>query len=162
MLSIVMTAVFLVVTVLLMIPRWKRNVAARERKVYLFMPSGVTEKSLWVMISIAAGIGEEITYRGVMWGLLTRMTGSLWIAALIASAIFALSHYMQGWTSVAAILGFALVFHALVWLTGSLIPAMVLHALYDMTAGMVYSYFGVRLGYPPEGIPPKEEKTFSI
>jgi membrane protease YdiL (CAAX protease family) len=145
-------AFFLGVIVSVMIPQWKQNVLTRERKVYLFMPRGATEKSLWVLISLVAGIGEEIIYRGVTWTLFTRLTGSIWLAAVIASIVFAFSHYMQGWKSMLAIFGFALLFHLIVWLTGSLFPAMAVHFLYDLTAGMTYSYFGVKLGYPVEGV----------
>jgi membrane protease YdiL (CAAX protease family) len=163
-LSMIMAAFFLGAIVALMVPHWKQNVLSRERKVYLFMPRGATEKSLWVVISLAAGIGEEIIYRGVTWTLFTRLTGSIWLAALIASIVFAFSHYMQGWKSMLAIFGFALIFHLIVWLTGSLYPAMAVHFLYDLTAGMTYSYFGVKLGYPVEGISNghlrvEEEKT---
>ncbi|MCI0659883.1 MAG: CPBP family intramembrane metalloprotease, partial [Acidobacteria bacterium] len=157
-LSVNLVVVVLATAIVFMLPRWRRNVENRERKVYLFMPRDSREKSLWVFISAAAGIGEEITYRGVMWVLLARLTGSLWIAALIASSIFAFSHYMQGWISIVAIFGFALGFHAVVWLTGSLIPAMLLHFLYDLMAGMMYSYYGEKLGYPLEGIP-REAQT---
>jgi membrane protease YdiL (CAAX protease family) len=154
--SVMVAAIFLLLMIVLMLPRWKQNVASRERKAYLFMPRGATERTLWVLISLLAGIGEEIIYRGVMWILLTRLTGSLWIAAVISSVVFAFSHFIQGWTSVLAIFGFALSFHLAVWLTGSLIPAMAVHFLYDLTAGMMYSYFGEKLAYPPEGIPPQE------
>jgi len=140
-------ALVFVTAVALMLPHWRRNVEDREPKIYLFMPGDAAEKSLWVLISAAAGIGEEITYRGVMWVLWARLTGSLWIAALVTSIIFALSHYMQGWTSIAAIFGFSLAFHVIVWFTGSLIPAMFLHFLYDLTAGMAYSYFAEKTGY---------------
>src|SRR5919197_2304666 len=73
-------ALVFVVAIGIMIPHWRRNVEEREPKVYLFMPGDAAEKSLWVLISAAAGIGEEITYRGVMWILWARLTGSLWIA----------------------------------------------------------------------------------
>jgi membrane protease YdiL (CAAX protease family) len=151
--SIMIAAFFLGAIVSIMIPHWKQNVLTRERKVYLFMPRGATEKSLWVLISLVAGIGEEIIYRGVTWTLFTRLTGSIWLAAVIASIVFAFSHYMQGWKSMLAIFGFALIFHIIVWLTGSLLPAMFVHFLYDLTAGMTYSYFGEKLGYPREEIP---------
>jgi membrane protease YdiL (CAAX protease family) len=145
--SIAIVAIVFVAAVALMLPRWRREVEKGEPKVYLFMPGDAAEKSLWVLISAAAGFGEEIIYRGVMWVLWARLTGSLWIAALITSIIFAVSHYMQGWASITAIFGFALGFHGIVWLTGSLIPAMVLHFLYDLTAGMIYSYLGEKMGY---------------
>jgi membrane protease YdiL (CAAX protease family) len=145
--SIAIVAIVFVAAIAFMLPRWRRNVEKRDPMVYLFMPGDAAEKSLWFLISAAAGIGEELTYRGVMWVLLARLTGSLWVAALIASIIFAVSHYMQGWASITAIFGFALGFHVIVWLTGSLIPAMFLHFLYDLTAGMIYSYLGEKTGY---------------
>jgi membrane protease YdiL (CAAX protease family) len=147
--STAIVAIVLAASIAFMFPRWRRSVETREPKVYLFMPGDQVEKSLWVLISAAAGIGEEITYRGVMWILMARLTGSLWLAALITSIIFAISHYMQGWVSIITIFGFALCFHVIVWLTGSLIPAMILHFLYDLTAGMIYSYLGEKMGYHP-------------
>jgi membrane protease YdiL (CAAX protease family) len=146
-LSAAIVAIVFAAVILFMIPRWRRNVESGEPKAYLFMPGDAAEKWLWVLISAAAGIGEEITYRGVMWLLLARLTGSLWIAALITSVIFAVSHYVQGWASITAIFGFALVFHVIVWVTGSLIPVIFLHFLYDLTAGMIYSYYGEKMDY---------------
>jgi membrane protease YdiL (CAAX protease family) len=145
--SLAIAAIVFTLAIGIMLPRWRRSVEEREPKIYLFMPGDVAEKSLWVLISAAAGIGEEVTYRGVMWILWARLTGSLWVAALITSVIFAFSHYMQGWASITAIFGFAIAFHVIVWLTGSLIPAMLLHFLYDLTAGMAYSYFAEKTGY---------------
>lgn len=138
---------FLVIMIFIVMPQWRRSVIEGERKVWLFMPSGVAEKSLWGVISLAAGIGEEISYRAVLWGLLTRLTGSILIAGILASVIFAFSHYVQGWKSVVAIFFFSLSFHWLVALTGSIVPGMAVHALYDFTAGMMYRRFGDRYGY---------------
>ncbi len=150
------TGALLAAMLAVMMPRWKRNVINRERKVYLFMPHGPLEKGLWVVISALAGFGEELIYRGVLWELLTRLTGSLSLAALLAAIAFALGHSYQGWQSLLVIFVFSLLFHALVWLTGSLAPAMAAHFLYDLTAGMMYSHFGVKYGYPAEGDPAQD------
>jgi len=48
------------------------------------------------------------------------------------------------------ILLFALGFHALVWLSGSLYVAMVVHIAYDIIAGLTYGRLGKELGYSPE------------
>ena len=48
-------------------PIWKRSVAARHRRLYFFIPRGGREKALWTGVSLAAGIGEEATYRGVLY-----------------------------------------------------------------------------------------------
>ncbi len=138
---------FLLVMIVIVKPQWRRSVIEGERKVWLFMPSGAAEKSLWGVISLAAGIGEEISYRAVLWVLLTRLTGSILIAGILASVIFAFSHYVQGWKSVVAIFFFSLSFHWLVSLTGSILPGMAVHALYDFTAGMMYRRFGDKYGY---------------
>lgn len=145
----------LVTLVAVMIPRWRKAVEKRERRVYLFMARDKGERSLWVVISLLAGVGEELTYRGVMFVLLWRMTGSPVMAALVAAVVFGFSHYLQGWKNVVLIAGFALLFHALYFFSGSLLIPMLVHFLYDVTAGLMYGYFGNKLGYPQEGIPPE-------
>lgn len=153
MMSSLLAMAVLAAFIAFMYPQWKRNVINRERKIYLFMPQGPSEKGMWVLVSALAGFGEELIYRGVLWELLERMTGSLLPAALLAAIAFAAGHYYQGWKSTAVIFVFSLLFHELVWQTGSLIPAMLVHFLYDVTAGMMYSRFGEKFGYPAEGIP---------
>lgn len=145
--ALAISFIFFSVMLVLVVPQWRRNVIEGERKAYLFMPGGAYEKSLWGVISLAAGIGEEISYRAVLWGLLTRQTGSIFTAAILASVIFAFSHYVQGWKSVLAIFAFALSFHWLVSLTGSIIPGMLVHAAYDFTAGIMYRRFGEKYRY---------------
>lgn len=146
--SVGLAALLLVALIVVMMPRWRAEVEKRERRVYLFMSGEGTDKILWVVISLLAGIGEELTYRGVMFLLLWRVTGSALAAALIAAVIFGVSHFVQGWKSAVLIGGFALVFHGLYWISGSLLAPMLVHFIYDVTAGMMYNKFGRELGYP--------------
>ena len=67
--------------VLFMRPRWEAAVRKGDRRLYFFMPQGAKEKAWWVGVSAAAGFGEEVTYRGVLYLLLTLLTGSAWPAA---------------------------------------------------------------------------------
>jgi hypothetical protein len=39
---------------------------------------------------------------------------------------------------------------------------MAMHFLYDVTAGMMYGYFGNKLGYPTEGIPPGSQSELTL
>lgn len=150
--AILVSFLFLAVMLAIGIPQWRRNVIERDRKVYLFMPAGTHEKTLWACISVAAGVGEEITYRVVMWNLLTTVIGPDQIyTAVIASIFFAFGHYVQGWKSILAIFVFALGFHWLVWYTGSILPAIVIHTVYDFTAGMMYRRFGDRYAGSADG-----------
>ncbi|HET9299982.1 MAG TPA: hypothetical protein VFO11_08555, partial [Candidatus Polarisedimenticolaceae bacterium] len=62
-----------------MYPLWRRAVQARKRTTYLFMPRTGAERAWWIAVACAAGVTEEISWRGVQWVLLTRWTGNLWI-----------------------------------------------------------------------------------
>jgi membrane protease YdiL (CAAX protease family) len=148
-------AAFLAVTVAVMAPQWRRGVEERERRLYYFMPRTPQQKVMWTFLSLFAGVGEELAYRGVMFALFSRLTGAPLIASLLAAVVFAFCHYIQGWKSMAVIFLFALSFQALVYVTGTLFVAMAVHFLYDVVAGMVYGYYGDKLGYPVEGIQPE-------
>jgi membrane protease YdiL (CAAX protease family) len=141
------------VTVGFMWPRWRRAVERRARVVHLFMPANAVERAWWVAVSVLAGVGEEITWRGVQAALVAALTGSFWIAALVCALSFALTHSVQGWKSVAIIFLFALGFHMLVWLGESLYVAMAVHVAYDLTAGIRYGMLGRELGFPQKTAP---------
>jgi membrane protease YdiL (CAAX protease family) len=130
-------------------PLWRREVERGERVAHLFMPSNATERAWRIAISALAGIGEEITWRGVQTALLVVLTGSYWVAALVCALSFGLLHIYQGWKSAALIVVLALVFHALVWLGESLYVAMAVHFAYDLTAGNTIGKLGLELGYAP-------------
>lgn len=150
----VLGAAVLVALVVLMRPLWRKRVEERSRRAWLFMPRTRQERVLWTGCSLAAGISEEVTYRGVMFVVLWRVTGSAIAAALIGAAVFAVSHFLQGPKSMAIIFGLALAFQMIAWVSGSLYIAMAVHALYDMTAGFHYGAYGEKLGYPIEPMPP--------
>lgn len=141
-------ALVLAALIAFMAQRWKRNVEKRVRRLWMFMPRDGVEKLLWTCVSICAGIGEEIVYRGVLYTLLGRLTGSFVLAAALCVASFAVAHWLQGRSSAIAIGAFAALFHGLVALCGSLYVAMAVHVLYDLAAGFGYAYWGDRLGCP--------------
>lgn len=131
-------ALMLALAVGLLRPRWRSQVERRVRRVQLITPVDAADHGLWALISLLAGIGEELCYRGVMFELLGRLTGSVPAAVGLASLAFAGGHALQGWRSAAVTGIFALGFHGLVLQSGSLIPAMVVHAGYDLIAGFSY------------------------
>ena len=153
-LAILAGAVKLVAAVAIMRPRWRRAVEHRTsigaRVLHLVMPANAVERAWWIVVAMLAGISEEITWRGVQTALLINLTGHLSIAAIVCSISFGLGHFNQGWKSVAIIVCFALGFHALVWLSGSLYVAMAVHVAYDITAGITYGRLGREFGYSPE------------
>ncbi len=140
-------ALMLIATVAFMRPRWRAAVVQRKRVVYLFMPVNASERVWWIAVAVLAGISEEITWRGVQAGLVANLTQSVLAAFLICSISFAVGHAIQGWKSSIVILAFALGFHSLVWLSGSLYVAMAVHVAYDIIAGISYGRLGKELGY---------------
>lgn len=136
-----------VVAVTLMRPRWRKAVLKRARIVHLFMPQSAAERRWWLAVSVLAGVSEEITWRGVQTVLLAAIVAPPFVAMLICAVLFGVAHFVQGWKSAAVISLFAVGFHALVWLTGSLYLAMLVHVAYDVTAGLTYGRLGRKLGY---------------
>jgi membrane protease YdiL (CAAX protease family) len=141
---------FYAAAVLYMRPRWRRAVEKRAPIVSLYMPRDAQERAWWIAVSLLAGIGEEITWRGVQTQLLVPIVGTYAVAALLSALSFGGTHFVQGWRSVLVIAVFALGFQAIVWASGGLYVAMLVHVAYDVTAGLMYGKLGRELGYAIE------------
>jgi membrane protease YdiL (CAAX protease family) len=139
-----------VAAVLVMRPLWRKAVARGARIVHLFVADTREERAWWLAVSLLAGIGEEVTWRGVQTGLLATVVGDYWIAAVLSGVSFALAHSVQGWKSVLGIFIFALAFQAVVFASGSLYIAMLVHVAYDLTAGFTYGRLAREMGYAPD------------
>lgn len=146
--GVLLAGLFLAGSIVAMRPLWRDAVARREPRVQLSMPSDAEERRLWVGVSMAAGIGEEISYRGVMYTLLLRLAGDPLTAALGAAAVFGASHVVQGWKAVGITAVFALAAQGLALYSGSLYLAMAWHVAYDVVAGLTYGRLGRDLGFP--------------
>jgi len=133
-----------------MYPLWRKAVLSRSRRIHFFAPRGAKEKALWVGVSLAAGIGEEVTYRGMLFLLFWTLTGSPWIGAILSALLFAGGHAFQSRVSMVIIFGFALLFQALALWTGTLYVSMLGHAVYDVIAGFMYAKLARELGYVPD------------
>ena len=109
---------------------------ARER-VRLIAPRTPREFGFFYLLSVTAGLAEELTYRGLLFTLLAALTRSWWLAAIIAACVFGIVHLFQGWKSAgfAALMG--LREQIVVGLTGTLFVAIVVHTLHDAIAGTV-------------------------
>jgi membrane protease YdiL (CAAX protease family) len=130
-------ALMYVVMVLTLKLRWASRSPASKQRLYDILPHNASEMAPYVLICIVAGTAEEFVYRGVMTELLQRLIGISIVTIVAMSISFAAAHAMQGLRSVIGIFVIALACHALVWLAQSLIPVMVVHFAYDLTAGML-------------------------
>ena len=135
-------ALFVVLTaalVLVMRPMWRRAVERGDSSVQLLTPRTAGERVLWVVVSVTAGVAEEVAYRGVLWVVLERFIGSPVSAALVASLAFGVAHAPQGWRGVVVVTAVALGLHLLVRVTGSLLAPILVHVAYDIIAVLAYA-----------------------
>jgi membrane protease YdiL (CAAX protease family) len=134
-------AIVLVVGVLVVMPQWRAAVERGAPMVRLYAPSTRSERALWIAKSVLAGISEEISWRGVQVTLLGILFGNAAAAIAVSVITFTVAHAVQDRRSLPIVACFALAFHLLVVLSGSLIVPMVVHAAYDAAAGLAYSRF---------------------
>ena len=70
-------------------------------------PRGIAEAILWVLLSISAGISEELVFRGYLQRQLTAFTGRTSVATFLQVAVFGIAHgYPGGSSSATAERGF--------------------------------------------------------
>lgn len=126
-----------------MVPRWRRAVEKQLPILYYFTAITPRERLWWVILSISAGVSEEITWRGVQVALLSAFM-PYWAAALASAVSFSVAHSAQGWRGVPVFVAFALAFQFLVWIAGSLLVAIAVHIAYDVTVGLAYGKLHLR------------------
>lgn len=96
-----------------------------------------------LVISILAGIGEELFFRGLVQGGLSELMdgwvgagGAVWISLAVASVLFGFAHCVSGeYVFFATLLGVLLGWMAIA--TGNLLAPMLAHAVYDFGALLV-------------------------
>lgn len=115
-------------------PDLQQRVRDRLASVERLMPRGKGEFPLFAVLAITAGICEELLFRGyLLWYGAQLMPWPA--AALLQSLAFGLGHAYQGRRGI-VLTGFAgLFFTAVRLVAGSVLPAMLIHALMDLHAG---------------------------
>lgn len=111
---------------------------ARVRKALKFgeplIPHTESERRIFWLVSATAGCCEEIFYRGFLTWYLSAWLGPV-AAVLLASLIFGVGHVYLGVAQVPKTAMIGLILAIVVSLTGSLWPAMLLHAAVDWNSG---------------------------
>ncbi len=102
-------------------------------------PSGFAEVSLWILLSISAGICEEIVFRGYLQQQFQAATRSLVAAVILQGAVFGMAHTYQGWKQVIVIAVLGILYGALVGWRRNLRASMIAHAWSDIFEGWLRS-----------------------
>ncbi len=106
------------------------------RLVHQLMPVTGKERWLFAGLSLCAGFGEEMAYRGYALTALVLATGSATLALIVTSATFGVLHAYQGPIGVVRTGVVGLIMGAAFLHTGSLWPPIVAHTLIDLVAGL--------------------------
>ncbi len=105
------------------------------------MPSTWSDYRHFIFLAFAAGICEEIIFRGFMVNYVLEMTSAtsfaVPLALIVPAFIFAISHIYQGWLSVIKIASISLLFGALYMYTSSLYLVIIIHTAVDLVSGAV-------------------------
>ena len=116
----------------------ERRMAIRPKLAFVeyLLPHSRQELRWFTALSITAGACEELLFRGFLLWVLKAYVG-IAMAALIGVVVFGVLHIYQGARGAlkAGIAG--LVMTIIVLVTGWLIPAMVVHALVDLSSGVL-------------------------
>jgi uncharacterized protein len=111
-----------------------------------FLPHTAGELRSFRVVSVAAGVGEEVVFRGFALAWLTALAAggaglgeglALAVGVLGSSLIFGLAHAYQGLSGVLKTGTVGMLLAGVAVATGGLLAPMVLHTVVDLTSGQV-------------------------
>ena len=121
-----------------------REETRREFTKLGFLPVTATQFLHFIFLAVAAGVGEEIVYRGFMITYLSELLGSTgWSVAavlLVPAVAFGVGHIYQGWRAVGKIIAMAVLFGFFYLRTNTLWPLMLIHTAVDVFGGLLSWY----------------------
>ena len=103
------------------------------------LPVTRREKGLYAGLSLCAGFGEELAYRGYAIPAVIVAGASAPVALALTSGAFAVLHSYQGVLGVVRTGVVGVIMGAVFLHTGSLWPPMVAHVVIDLAVGFVFA-----------------------
>lgn len=103
------------------------------------LPRTAAEMIMWILLSVTAGICEEIIFRGYLQRQFTAWTRNAVVGIILAAAFFGAGHSYQGGRQPILIGIFGLLFGILAQMRRSVKPGMITHALQDGVTGIIAS-----------------------
>jgi membrane protease YdiL (CAAX protease family) len=119
--------------------RWRERTLEKRNTALTFVPSDKTELLHFAFLALAAGIGEEIIFRGYLIHYMLFWTGNtaagILYACFISSALFAFLHGYQGWASMFKIFVISMLFAGIFVYSQSLLLVILIHTGIDLVSG---------------------------
>lgn len=113
--------------------------AELTRVMRLLRPQTAKEMAAWVLMSVVAGVCEEILFRGYLQRQFRAWTGNTPMAVALQAVVFGAAHLFQGWKGAVTIAVYGGLFGILAIMRKSLRPGMIQHAMQDGFSGIVLS-----------------------
>ena len=129
-------AFWIVAALLLWIFGWLLRVAALGRNVSM-LPQRCIELTVWIALSITAGICEETIFRGYLQRQFMALTKSAPVGILLSAATFGAAHAYQGSRMMILIALYGAMFGILAYWRGTVRPGMISHAWQDSLNGVL-------------------------
>jgi uncharacterized protein len=129
---------YIVAAMLLWIFGWLLRIAALGRNVSMLPHRGI-ELTLWIALSVTAGICEETIFRGYLQRQFMSLTESAPAGILLSAAAFGVAHAYQGFRMVILIGLYGAMFGILAYWRRSVRPGMIAHAWNDSLNGVLAS-----------------------
>jgi membrane protease YdiL (CAAX protease family) len=98
----------------------------------LMYPATLTDRVVWVILACSAGICEELVYRGFAIRVLQGRGWRTWLALALPGVSFVFIHGVFGLFAFPVLFAVALLYGLLFLWRKSLVPCIVLHALFDL------------------------------
>ncbi len=115
------------------------HVDAQGRSMQFILPHGGAEITLWIALSVTAGICEETIFRGYLQRQFMALTKNAPAGILVSAAAFGAAHAYQGFRMAILIGLFGAMFGILAYWRRSVRPGMIVHAWHDSLSGVVGS-----------------------
>lgn len=116
-------------------PDIRARLRVRLANVAPILPGRREEWPGFASLAITAGICEELLFRGFVTWWLAHLLPVFWMVIVAQALLFGLAHAYQGPRGVLTTGAVGLLMGGVVWISGSLWAAMILHALIDLQAG---------------------------
>lgn len=103
-------------------------------RISFFLPRSRAERWWFALVSLSAGICEELIFRGFLIQYFTQLPISIapFVAYLLSALVFGIDHAYQGVAGIVSTAFLALVFTVLFVATGGIWLPMLVHALIDL------------------------------
>jgi hypothetical protein len=112
-----------------------------RRQLGFLVPRSMREIVLWFLLSMTAGICEEVVFRGYLQRQFAALAKNVWAGIIVSGLIFGCAHGYEGAGRMMLVGIYGMLFGLLAHFRRSLRPGMIAHAFHDGIMGLALRFF---------------------